>query len=193
MGFDGDVRPEGADWTVEAHEEPRPGPRAAVNPRASDREAAARFSETGLTASTAQALAAGGRRTGRGRGTGSAAGLQSRPGEARGCMNPIHGGSPSLKAACGRQTRIRRRLSPGARPRRPFRWAGRGAKGAGPILTAACRSHSPARLPAHLGGLRTSASLCRLIPCFLSFLVGSRIRFRFSLILTPRPGVRLRE
>jgi len=52
MGFDADKRPEGADWPVEAHECPTPEPRAAVNPRVSDREAAARVSEAGLTAST---------------------------------------------------------------------------------------------------------------------------------------------
>jgi len=55
MGFDADVRPEGADRSVEAHGCPPPEPRAAVNPRASDRAAAARVSEAGLTASTAQA------------------------------------------------------------------------------------------------------------------------------------------
>ncbi len=52
MGFDADKRPEGADWPVEAHDCPTPEPRAAVNPRVSDREAAARVSEAGLTAST---------------------------------------------------------------------------------------------------------------------------------------------
>jgi hypothetical protein len=52
MGFDADKRPEGPDWPVEAHGCPTPEPRAAVNPRVSDREAAARVSEAGLTAST---------------------------------------------------------------------------------------------------------------------------------------------
>ena len=68
MGFDADVRPEGAGWPVEAHGCATPEPRAAVNPRVSDREAAARVSEAGLTASTAQALAAVGPPTGRSRG-----------------------------------------------------------------------------------------------------------------------------
>ncbi len=76
MGFDADVRPEGADWPVEAHGCATPEARAAVNPRVSDREAAARVSEAGLTASTTQApaQASGSRRGGVGPRTGSQAG-----------------------------------------------------------------------------------------------------------------------
>ncbi len=79
-----------------------PEPRAAVNPRVSDREAAARVSEAGLTASTAQALAAVGPRTCRRRGRSrSVEVFQSTSGETCGCARPFQGGSPLLKAACG--------------------------------------------------------------------------------------------
>ena len=117
MGFDADVRPEGADWPVEAHGCATPEARAAVNPRVSDREAAARVSEAGLTASTTQApaQASGSRRGGVGPRTGSQAGraraswggLSRRRAKRLRKADPRR--LPFALAARGRQARIRRR------------------------------------------------------------------------------------
>jgi hypothetical protein len=170
VGFDADVRPEWPDRSVEAHGCPPPEPRAAVNPRASDRAAAARVSEAGLTASTAQAPArcrfGAGDRLGARKSSRSGGWFSSASGEAFGCARSIQG-APGLFDP----GRVRPASSYPAALVGSAKW---GAKGAGPILSAAYCSHSPARHPAHLGRLQTSASLCRLVLCFLSSLVRSR-------------------
>ena len=199
MGFDADVRPEGAEWPVEVHGCATPEARAAVNPRVSDREAAACVSEAGLTASTAQASAqaSGSRRGGVGPRTGSQAGRARASWGGfwrRRAKRAVAQDRSKAAPLCLRPRAAGKLVSGGARKARApdhdalFAGAEWGAKGAGPILTAAYCSHSPARHPAHLG--RFADVSIALSPGSLFLVVSRRIG---SVDLTPPPDARPRE
>ena len=66
-----------------------------------------------------------------------------------------------------------------------------GTEGAGPILAAACCSHSPARRPAHLGGF--SGSVWISFPCLIHETLNRASQRALALRLTRRPGARPRE
>lgn len=66
-----------------------------------------------------------------------------------------------------------------------------GTEGAGPILAAACCSHSPARRPAHLGGF--SGSVWISFPCLIHETLNRASQRALAPRLTRRPGARPRE
>src|SRR3984957_6835786 len=66
-----------------------------------------------------------------------------------------------------------------------------GTEGAGPILAAACCSHSPARRPAHLGGF--SGSVWISFPCLIHETLNRASQHALAPRLTRRPGARPRE